>query len=121
MRLPIVQFSSVVIDNLLYLTPVFQTEEQVKHFCEPVTGLIIGDKKTVASINALFLNNNDHPSRCYPRSCSNVSTRKDVSGRAAESGSASSSQYPRGRCRVHPSAYSKRPDMRPISLHMFSM
>ena len=59
MRLPIVQFPSVVIDNLPYFTPVFQTEEQVKHFCEYVTGLIVGDKKTVASINALFLNNND--------------------------------------------------------------
>jgi len=59
MRLPIVQFPSVVIDNLPYFTPVFQTEEQVKHFCEYVTGLIVGDKKTVAAINALFLNNND--------------------------------------------------------------
>jgi hypothetical protein len=58
MRLPIVQYPSIVIDNLPYFTPVFQTEEQVKHFCEYVTGLIVGDKKTVASINALFLNNN---------------------------------------------------------------
>jgi len=59
MRLPIVQFPSIVIDNLPYFTPVFQTEEQVKHFCEYVTGLITGDKKTVTAINALFLNNND--------------------------------------------------------------
>ena len=59
MRLPIVQYPSIVIDNLLYFTPVFQTEEQVKHFCEYVTGLIVGDKKTVTSINTLFLNNND--------------------------------------------------------------
>jgi hypothetical protein len=59
MRLPIVQFPSIVIDNLPHFTPVFQTEEQVKHFCEYVTGLIVGDKKTVAAINALFLNNND--------------------------------------------------------------
>jgi hypothetical protein len=59
MRLPIVQFPSIVIDNLPYFTPVFQTREQVKHFCEYVTGLIVGDKKTVAAINEMFFNNND--------------------------------------------------------------
>ena len=59
MQMPIVQYPSVVVNNLPYFTPVFQTEEQVKHFCEYVTGLMAGDKKTVAAINALFLNNND--------------------------------------------------------------
>lgn len=59
MRLPIVQYPSVVVNNLPYFMPVFQTEEQVKHFCEYVTGLMAGDKKTIAAINALFLNNND--------------------------------------------------------------
>jgi hypothetical protein len=59
MQLPIVQFPSIVDKNLSHFAPVFQTEEQLKHFREYVTGLIVGDKKTVAAINALFLNNND--------------------------------------------------------------
>lgn len=59
MRLPIVQFPSVVVNNLMYFAPMFTTEEQVKHFCEYVTGLIAGDKATIAAINALFLNKND--------------------------------------------------------------
>jgi len=59
MRLPIVRYPSVVVNTLPYFRPVFQTEEQVKHFCEYVTGLMVGDKKTIAAINALFLNNND--------------------------------------------------------------
>ncbi|MFQ6014085.1 MAG: transposase [Anaerolineae bacterium] len=59
MRLPIVQFPSIVIDNLVYFAPVFATEEQVKHFCEYVTGLIAGDKATITAINALFFNKND--------------------------------------------------------------
>jgi len=59
MRLPIVQYPSIVADNLQYFASVFKTEEQKKHFCEYVTGLIVGDKKTVAAINGLFLNNND--------------------------------------------------------------
>lgn len=59
MRLPIVQYPSIVVNNLPYFTSVFRTEEQKKHFCEYVTGLIAGDKKTVAAINELFLNNND--------------------------------------------------------------
>jgi hypothetical protein len=59
MRLPIVQYPSIVVDNLSYFTSVFQTKEQKKHFCEYVTGLMAGDKKTVAAINTLFLNNND--------------------------------------------------------------
>jgi hypothetical protein len=59
MRLPIVQFPSIVVNNLVHFAPVFTTEEQVKHFCEYVTGLIAGDKATIAAINALFLNKND--------------------------------------------------------------
>jgi SRSO17 transposase len=59
MRLPIVQYPSIVVNNLPYFASVFQTEEQKKHFCEYVTGLIAGDKKTVTTINGLFLNNND--------------------------------------------------------------
>ena len=59
MRLPIVKFPSIVFDNLTYFTSVFSTEEQIKHFCEYVTGLIAGDNATVTGINALFLNKND--------------------------------------------------------------
>jgi len=59
MQLPIVQFPSILDENLSYFALVFQTEEQLKHFREYVTGLIAGDKKTVAAINALFLNSND--------------------------------------------------------------
>jgi len=32
MQMPIVQYPNVVINNLSYFTPVFQTKEQVKHF-----------------------------------------------------------------------------------------
>jgi hypothetical protein len=59
MRLPIVQFPSIVVDNLMHFAPVFTTDEQVKHFCEYVTGLIAGDKATITAINALFFNKND--------------------------------------------------------------
>lgn len=59
MRLPVVQFPNIVLESLVYFAPVFQTDEQVKHFCEYVTGLIAGDRKTVSAINALFLNKND--------------------------------------------------------------
>ena len=59
MRLPIVQFPRIIIENLSYFASVFQTTEQQKHFCEYVTGLIAGDKATVTAINALFLNKND--------------------------------------------------------------
>jgi SRSO17 transposase len=59
MRLPIVQYPSIVVDNLSYFASVLQTREQKKHFCEYVTGLMAGDKKTVTTINGLFLNNND--------------------------------------------------------------
>lgn len=59
MHLPIVQFPQVVTANLAWFASEFQTREQQKHFCEYVTGLIAGDKATVAAINALFLNKND--------------------------------------------------------------
>jgi hypothetical protein len=59
MRLPIVEFPSIVLDNLTHFVPVFSTGEQVKHFCEYVTGLIAGDQATITAINALFLNKND--------------------------------------------------------------
>jgi hypothetical protein len=59
MRLPIVQFPRIVAENLAYFAPVFQTDEQRKHFCEYVTGLIAGDKATIRAINDLFLNKND--------------------------------------------------------------
>jgi hypothetical protein len=62
MRLPIVQFPNIVANNLSHFAPVFSTEEQKKHFCEYVTGLIAGDKATVTAINALFLNKNDQSS-----------------------------------------------------------
>jgi hypothetical protein len=55
MHLPIVQFPSIVVNNLVHFAPPFTTEEQVKHFCEYVTGLIAGDKATITAINALFL------------------------------------------------------------------
>ena len=59
MRLPIVQYPRIVAENLSYFATVFETVEQRKHFCEYVTGLIAGDKATIAAINALFLNKND--------------------------------------------------------------
>lgn len=51
-------------NTLSYFAPVFTTEEQKEYFCEYVTGLIVGDKATiaVAAINALFLNKNDQSS-----------------------------------------------------------
>jgi len=59
MCLPIVRFPSIVVDNLMHFAPVFTTDEQVKHFCEYVTGLIAGDRATIAASNALFLHKND--------------------------------------------------------------
>jgi hypothetical protein len=59
MRLPIVQFPNIVVEQLAQFTPVFQTAEQRKPFCEYETGLIVGDKATISAMNALFLNNND--------------------------------------------------------------
>ncbi|MCB9109575.1 MAG: transposase, partial [Anaerolineales bacterium] len=59
MKLPIVQYPRIVAENLAHFAPVFETPEQRKHFCEYVTGLIAGDKATIAAINGLFLNNND--------------------------------------------------------------
>ena len=62
MRLPIVQFPDIVVNNLSHFASVFTTEEQKKHFCEYVTGLLVGDKATITAINALFLNKNDQSS-----------------------------------------------------------
>lgn len=62
MKLPIVQYPRIVIENLSQFASVFETAEQRKHFCEYVTGLIAGDKATITAINALFLNNNDQSS-----------------------------------------------------------
>ncbi len=62
MRLPIVKFPKIVQASLPDFAEVFQTSEQQKHFCEYVTGLIVGDKKTVAAINELYLNKNDQSS-----------------------------------------------------------
>lgn len=59
MRLPIVQFPKIVVENLGTFAPVFQTAEQQKHFCEYVTGLIVGEKATITAINQLYLNKND--------------------------------------------------------------
>ena len=59
MKLPIVQYPRIVAENLAHFALVFETPEQRKHFCEYVTGLIAGDKATIAAINGLFLNNND--------------------------------------------------------------
>jgi len=62
MRLPIVEYPEIVTNNLPYFAPVFQTAEQRKHFCEYVTGLLAGDRKTITAINRLFLNKNDQSS-----------------------------------------------------------
>jgi hypothetical protein len=62
MRLPIVEFPQIVNENLAHFAPVFATREQLKHFCEYVTGLIAGDKATVTAINDLFVNQNDQSS-----------------------------------------------------------
>jgi SRSO17 transposase len=59
MSIPIVQFPHIVTNNLSWFASEFQTREQQKHFCEYVTGLMAGDKATIAAINALFLNKND--------------------------------------------------------------
>ena len=59
MRLPIVEFPHIVRDNLAQSAPVFATRDQLKHFCEYVTGLFAGDKATVSAINDLFVNQND--------------------------------------------------------------
>ena len=62
MRFPIVQYPQIVTNNLSWYASEFRTREQQKHFCEYVTGLIAGDKATVAAINQLFLNKNDQSS-----------------------------------------------------------
>ena len=59
MRVPIVEYPQIVRQNLPQFEPIFRNKNQVKHFCEYVTGLIAGDKATIQAINALFLNKND--------------------------------------------------------------
>jgi SRSO17 transposase len=59
MRIPIVEYPEIVRQNLPQFEPIFGNKNQVKHFCEYVTGLIVGDKATIQAINALFLNKND--------------------------------------------------------------
>jgi hypothetical protein len=59
MRVPIVEYPQVIRQNLPQFESVFANKNQVKHFCEYVTGLIAGDKATIQAINALFLNKND--------------------------------------------------------------
>lgn len=59
MRVPIVEYLEIVRRNLPHFEIVFANKNQVKHFCEYVTGLIVGDKATIQAINALFLNKND--------------------------------------------------------------
>jgi SRSO17 transposase len=59
MRVPIVEYPEIVRRNLPQFEPVFANKNQIKHFCEYVTGLIVGDKATIQAINALFLDKND--------------------------------------------------------------
>jgi len=59
MRVPIVEYPQIVRQNLPQFKQVFANKNQVKHFCEYVTGLIAGDKATIQAINELFLNKND--------------------------------------------------------------
>jgi SRSO17 transposase len=59
MRVPIVEYPEIVRQNLPYFQPVFANKNQLKHFCEYVTGLIAGDRATIQAINDLFLNKND--------------------------------------------------------------
>lgn len=59
MRVPIVEYPQIVRQNLPYFRQVFANKNQVKHFCEYVTGLIAGDRATIQAINDLFLNKND--------------------------------------------------------------
>jgi len=59
MRVPIVEYPQIVRQNLPNFRQVFANRNQVKHFCEYVTGLIAGDKGTIQAINDLFLNKND--------------------------------------------------------------
>ena len=59
MRVPIVEYPEIVRQNEPQFEPLFANKNQIKHFCEYVTGLIAGDKATIQAINALFLNKND--------------------------------------------------------------
>ena len=51
--LPIVRFPRIVEQQMSWFESVFTTDEQRKHFCEYVTGLIAGNEATVTAINAL--------------------------------------------------------------------
>jgi hypothetical protein len=57
-RLPIVEYPSIVTASLKHFGPAFQTGTQRQHYCRYVTGLMAGDKGTVQAISDLFL---DHP------------------------------------------------------------
>ena len=59
MRVPIVEYPQIVRQNLPQFEQVFANKNQVKHFCEYITGLIAGDKATIKAINDLFLSKND--------------------------------------------------------------
>lgn len=59
MRFPIVAYPQIVEESLKYFGSVFQSPEQCKHFCEYVTGLMVGDQGTVQAVNNLFLDRND--------------------------------------------------------------
>lgn len=59
MKLPIVDYPKIVKDGLERFGSIFQSPEQRKHFCEYVTGLIVGNKATIQAINELFLTKND--------------------------------------------------------------
>ena len=54
MRLPIMQFPNIVVNSLDWFRSVFTSDEQMKHFCEYVTGLIVGDKVTITAIKSCF-------------------------------------------------------------------
>ena len=58
MRLPIVKYPKIITDEMKKLETIFKTAEK-KHFCEYITGLIVGNKATIRTINNLFLNKND--------------------------------------------------------------
>ncbi len=59
MQVPVVEYPEIVRRNLPQFEAIFANKNQVKHFCEYVTGLIVGNKATIQAINDLFLNNND--------------------------------------------------------------
>lgn len=62
MKIPIVSYPQIVTDGLERFGFIFQSRQQRKHFCEYVTGLIVGDNATIEAINELFLTKNDQSS-----------------------------------------------------------